>query len=109
MKPDMNPPGAFFNFDAFPFWVYPDLWDETKKVRFRGLWFVILYTLSFSIFSGLILFPGSLIFTNKPLWTTTWVWLYLFTPWGFFLGLAAWWDFTKRSKKLLEEKTEPHD
>lgn len=108
MKPDMNPPGAFFNFDAFPLWVYPDMFNETKKVRFRGLWLVILYTLSFFIFSGLIFFPGALIF-NKPLWTTTWVWFIFSAPLGFIFGLAAWWDFSKRSKKLLEEKTGTHD
>ena len=103
MKPAPDVSGVPFNINAIPMSIYPDVWDETQKIRLRGLWFVLLYLLSFLVFGALFLFPLALIF-GKPMLMTTWVWLFLCVPFGVIIGLAAWWDFTRKSKKLLAEK-----
>ena len=100
MKPDTNPPGTFFNFDAIPMWLYPDVWDETKRVRLRGLWFVLLYALSLLVFFALFMFFGAIIF-SRPIRSMLWFSLIIGVPGGAILGLSAWWDFTQRRKKLL--------
>lgn len=104
MKPDSNPPGAIFNFHFLPMWLYPDVWDENKEIKLRGLWFIALYVLSTLAFGGLIFVPLGFYLNN---WTVTaTVWLALGIGWGFLLGLAAWWDFTRRVKKLESLKKE---
>ncbi len=95
MKPDPDVSGMPYNFDTLPMWLLPSLWDEHKKVRLRGLWFVLLYTLSFLVFGALFAFPLAIIF-GKPLIATTYVWLSLCVPSGIILGFLAWWDFTRR-------------
>lgn len=102
MKPDPDVSGVPFNFDLIPISFYPDVWDETKQIRLRGLWFVLLYLLSFLVFGAIFLFPLALIF-GKPMLTMTWVWLFLCVPGGIVLGFLSWWDFTRRRKQLLEE------
>jgi len=99
MKPDINPPGTFFNFDAIPMWIYPDVWDETKKVRFRGLWFVSLYALSFLVFFAMFMFLGGVIF-SRSIGLMLWFALIIGVPGGAIIGVGAWWDFTRRRKKL---------
>lgn len=98
MKPNGNAPGSPFNFDALAMWVYPDVWDETKNVKWRGLWFVGLYTLSVLIFFGLFLALITLFF-SKPLSIMILVWLILGVPSGIVYGLATWWDYLRALKK----------
>lgn len=102
MKPSKDVTGMPYDFNAIPMWLYSDVWDETKRIRLRGLWFVLLDTLSFLTFLAIFLFPGALIF-NKPLVAAVWVWLFLGIPCGFISGLASWWDFTQRRKKIILE------
>ena len=104
MKPDPDVSGVPFNFDAIPMWLYPDVWDETKRVRLRGLWFVLLYTLSFLVFGAVFIFFIALIF-SKPINALVWYWLFSSFPLGGMIGLASWWDFMRRSKKLLLENS----
>jgi hypothetical protein len=103
LKPDPDVSGVPYNFDALPMKISPDLWDETKRMRLRGLWFVLLYTLSVLVFGSLFLFPLALVF-DKPIILTAWIWLSLCTPAGIILGCIAWWDFTRKCTKLLENK-----
>ena len=98
MKPDTNPPGTIFNFDAITMWIYPDVWDENKEVKLRGLWFVFLYALTTCVFAALFFVPMA-IFSGS--WLTIFlVWLMFALPGGVLLGLAVWWDFTKRVRKI---------
>lgn len=99
MKPDPNVSGIPYNFDTLPIWLFPSLWDETKKVGLRGLWFVILYTLSTLIVGALVFFPLAIIF-SKPIISMAWSWILICSPSGFILGLSAWWDFTRKRKVL---------
>jgi len=102
MKPDPNVSGVPYNFDTLPIWLFPSLWEESKTVRLRGLWFVLLYTLSSLVFGALFIFPLAIIF-GRPIITTTWVWLFLCIPCGVVLGLISWWDFARKRKKLQIE------
>lgn len=97
MKPRGNAPGTPFNFDSIPAWLLPDLWNEEKEVRFRGLLFVLLYTLSVLAFFGLFVLLLSLVF-SKPVAVMAWVWLYLGIPGGVIYGLANWSDFIRLRK-----------
>lgn len=102
MKPDPDVSGVPFNFDAIPMWLYPDVWDETKQVRLRGLWFVLLYTLSALIFTGVVAIFLALIF-SKSMTVMAIGGLFFGGLGGIVIGLSAWWDFTHRRKKLLLE------
>jgi hypothetical protein len=102
MKPDTTALGSPFNFDTIPVWLYADVWDENKLVKFRGLWFIVLYTISTLIFGCCVFLPIAL-FTGgwKPLVVMLLIGGGIF---GILTGLAAWWDFTKRARKLKAEK-----
>jgi hypothetical protein len=98
MKPDSNAQGSPFNFDAIPIWLYPDVWDEHKSVKLRGFWFLFLYTLSSLTFNGFIFLPIALFSGN---WHKVFlIWLMFGVVGGVIVGLAVWWDFTKRARKL---------
>ena len=103
MKPNSTPPGVPFNFDTIPLWVRPDLWDEATNVKYRGLWFVCLYTMSLGTFAAMIFFPLGLFFA-KPVIVTTVVWLTLSIVTGIPFGLAVWWDFTRESRKIAAQE-----
>jgi hypothetical protein len=75
MKPDSNVPGIPFNFHAIPLWLKPDLWDETKKMRCRGLLFVVLYTLSAAAFVAIIFVPIGIYKGKHMIGTTALIWL----------------------------------
>lgn len=101
MKPDTDHSGAPFDFNALPMWIYPDAWDENKSVKLRGLWFILLYMFSTILFAGLIFVPIAL-YLGK--WSTAFVlWLLWGGAGGFAIGLAVWWDFTKRARRLKAE------
>ena len=102
MKPDPDVSGVPYNSHAIPMWLYPDLWDEKKRVRFRGLWFVVLYTLSVLVFMGVVAILLGLFF-SRPIGLMLWFVLIISAPIGGIIGLANWWDFTRRCKKLLLE------
>lgn len=102
MKPDPDVSGVPFNSHAIPLWLYPDLWDETKRVRFRWLWFMLLYILSLLVFFGLASILLSLIF-SRSIGLMLWFALIISLPIGGIIGLVNWWDFTRRRKKLGEQ------
>lgn len=108
MKPDPDVSGVPYNFDTLPMWLLPSLWDETKQIRLRGLWFVLLYTLSTLVFGALFIFPLALIF-SRPIVVMAWGWIFLCVPFGIINGLASWWDFTRRRKKLLLENAQTEE
>lgn len=108
MKPDNNAPP--FNVDAIPLRLMPDLWDEKKTIRYRGLMFITLYTLSitinfllFFIPIGIYVYIGGTNGLYMVVATIKW-WLILSIPMGVIGGLAAWWDFTRACRKLAKEK-----
>ena len=104
-----DPTSAPFNFEAIPYWLEPDLSDETKQVSYRAFKFVALYLLSTTInflivfvpifiYVGLDGFKGVSAWWVIPMW-----WLILSAPWGILLGLLAWLDFTRACRKRTEE------
>jgi uncharacterized integral membrane protein len=99
MKPDPDVTGVPFNFDAIPMKLFPGLWDETKKVRMRGLWFILLYTFSTQIFFSIFMFFGAILF-SRSLGVMLLFSLIIGIPIGIVIGLASWWDFTRKCKKL---------
>ncbi len=103
MKPDSNPPGIPFNVDAIPVWLKPDLWDETKVVRCRGLLFILLYTLSVAVFVGIIAIPVGIYKGIHAAGTTALVWLAFSLPGGILVGLAVWWDFVRGCRRIAAE------
>jgi hypothetical protein len=103
MKPDSTPPGVPFNVDAISVWLKPDLWDETKVVRCRGLLFIVLYSLSMTAFGAILAIPIGIYKGINATGTTTLVWLSLSLPVGVLVGLAAWWDFVRRSRMIAVE------
>jgi hypothetical protein len=103
MKPDSSSPGVPFNFDAIPLWLKPDLWDETKVVRCRGLFFILLYTLSALVFVGIIAIPVGIYKGKDAAGTTALIWLALSLPGGVLLGLAACWDFNRGCRRIAAE------
>lgn len=107
MKPNGNVPGSPFDFDAIPVWIFPSLWDETKIVRFRGLWFVLLYTMSVLIYSALFMTVIGLIF-SRPTSLVLWFSQYIGLPTGVIYGFATWMDFIRQRKKLLLENAPPN-
>lgn len=102
MQPERDVSGIPFNSHAIPLWLYPDVWDETKPIRLRGLWFVLLYALSFLVLIASFMFIGALIF-SRPLGLMLWFSLVIGIPGGGVIGLGNWWDFTRRRKKLLQD------
>jgi len=102
MKPTPDVTGVPFNFDAIPVWIFPDLWDETKKVRLRGLYFVLLYTISVLVFLAIFMLFGAIIF-SRSIGLMLWFALIISLPIGGIVGLGSWWDFTQRRKKLTLE------
>jgi hypothetical protein len=100
----MKPVNHFwpFNFDAIPLWLYPEVFDDTKEVAYRGGWFVFLYVLSAAL-NGLILFgPVGLYMATGNLHSviaTVAIWLAISLPGGIILGLAVWWDYTREVRK----------
>lgn len=105
MKPPRDVSGMPYDFNAIPMWLYPDVWDETKQVRLRGLWFVLLYSISFLAFFSVFMLIGALIF-SRPIWSMLWFALIISVPIGGISGLASWWDFTRLHKKLLLEEAQ---
>lgn len=103
MKPDSTPPGSPFNFDAIPLWLKPDLWDETKAVRCRGLFFILLYTLSVAAFGTILAVPVGIYKGADMAGTTALLWLTLSLCFGIPLGLAVWWDFVRGCRKIAAE------
>ncbi len=108
MKPDNNFPP--FHADAIPLRLLPDLWDETKILKYRGLKFIALYTLSMAINFLLVFIPigiyvyfGRINGLHMVVATIKW-WLIISTPCGVLMGLAVWWDFTRECRKLAKEK-----
>jgi hypothetical protein len=97
MKADSNAPGSPFNFDFIPLLLYPDVWDETKVVKLRGLWFIFLYTLSTITFAACIFVPIAFF---KPWKTTLIIGLIFGLLFGPFLGLAVWRDFANGKRKI---------
>lgn len=83
-------------------WLYPEVFDETKEVAYRGGWFVFLYVLS-TVLNGLILFgPVGLYMATGNLHSviaTVAIWLAVCVPWGIIIGLATWWDYTREVRK----------
>ncbi len=96
MKPTVNYSGI--NFDAIPMWIYPDVWDENKPVKFRGLCFILLYTLSFSVFANLLFLPVGLY--HGKLNAAIWIAATFGAITGVLGGVAAWYDFSKCVSKL---------
>ena len=109
MKLDPDVSGVPYNVDKLPMWLYPGLWDETKRIPLRGLWFVLLYALSFQVFFSLFMFVGAIVF-SRPIGSMLWFSLLIGVPVGGVIGLASWWDFTRRRKKLVSKSaTETSD
>lgn len=103
MKPDPAAGGYAFNFSAIPLWIKPDLWDETKKVRFRGLFFVALYSLSMAVFVAIMAVPIGIYKGKDVVGTTAAIWLVLSLFGGIISGLGAWWDFARGSSKIAAD------
>jgi lysylphosphatidylglycerol synthetase-like protein (DUF2156 family) len=91
IKPDSNVPGAPYNFDAIPVWLKPVLWNETKNIRFRGLLFVLLYTLSAAAFAAIIFVPVGFYKERDAAGVTALIWLVLSLCLGIPYALAVWW------------------
>jgi hypothetical protein len=107
MKPDNSFPP--FYPDAIPLYIEPDLWDETKPLRFRSLKFVVLYTLSTVINFLMVFVPVAFVSASRNssavdgiLGTAIW-WLLLSTPIGIWIGLGAWGDFARTCQKLADQ------
>ena len=109
MKPNTTPPGAFFNFDAIPLWLYPDLWDENKVVSHRGIWLVSLYTISFLAVFALVFGLIALFIGSQSFLTIFWIWLAVSTPCGLLSGIGALGDFSKRSREIKEANSVADD
>lgn len=103
MKPESNVGGVSFNFHAIPLWLQPDLWDETKQVRFRGLLFISLYALSMAVFGAIIFVPIGIYMGLDAAGTTTAIWLSASLFGGTLSGLGAWWDFVRGCRKIAVE------
>jgi hypothetical protein len=103
MKPPKNP-GLPFNFDTIPLWLKPDLWDESSSVRFRGLFFVVLYTISMGAFDAIILIPVWIYKGAEAGGVTIAVWFCLTIVAGVPIGLGCWWDFIRECRKLQAER-----
>lgn len=95
MEPDFDRVGLPFNFDTLPLWLKPDLWDKGKNVPFRGMFFVLLYTLSFAVFAALLFVPAGIYMGADMAITTAVVWISLSVFSGSIIGLACWWDFAR--------------
>ncbi|MES2741713.1 MAG: hypothetical protein V4754_12280 [Pseudomonadota bacterium] len=100
MKPDSNPPGSPFDFDAIPLWMKPDLWNEKKIVRYRGCYFIFLYSLSTLIFASFIFVPIGIYQGSNMIYTTIAVWICTSLPWGLIIGVLAWRDFAVKKRKI---------
>ncbi|WP_143694801.1 hypothetical protein [Variovorax sp. JS1663] len=107
MKPNANPPGTPFSFDRVAIWLFPDLWNEKKEIRYRGLWFVMCYTLSMLIFFAIVIIPGALIFsiTLPVAFLIVGVAGALF---GMIAGFCAWWDFCRRRRAIEQPSRDSH-
>ncbi|MFM9923123.1 hypothetical protein VLK31_09045 [Variovorax sp. H27-G14] len=95
MKPNTDPPGTPFSFDGVATWLCPSLWDETKKVPFRGALFILSYSVSTIFFFSLVIDPVGLI-VSIPLamiFATA-----LLSGAGFraLMGLLSWWQFKRK-------------
>ncbi len=94
MKIETDHSGVPYNFDVIPNWILPEMYDKKKAMPFRGLWFVLLYALSTTIFGGLLFIPLAL-FSGK--WAVP---LVLWSIFGFgggaLIGFAKWWDFSRK-------------
>jgi hypothetical protein len=103
MKPSPDVSGVPFNFDTIPLWLYPDIWDETKQVRCRGLWFVVLYMLSVMVFFAIVGIAASLIFAVRTIPAMLMFAFFAGGLGGVLFGLSEWRDFVVRRRELLKE------
>ena len=109
MKPDSSFPP--FYPDAIPLWLHPDLFDETKKVAFRGCWFIGLYVFSILI-NGLIIFGPIAIYVSfgggDGYKAAIGLWFTIFFPGGIIIGLLTWREFNSQVQKnnSAENKSE---
>ena len=95
LRPDHS--GVPFNTHAIPEWILPDLFNEEKVIRWRYLWFLVLYVLSMSTLFALIFVPIAI---YKGEWNVSIVlWLVFGVGGGVVVGFANWWDFHRMSKK----------
>lgn len=96
MKPNTDPPGTPFSFDGGATWLCPNLWDETKKVPFRGVLFVFSYGASTIFFFSLVIVPIGLI-VSIPLVLTLALALLFGAGLGAVMGLLSWWQFKRKT------------
>jgi hypothetical protein len=95
MKPNTDPPGTPFSFDGVATWLCPSLWDETKKIPFRGALFILSYSASTIFFFLLVMAPIGLI-VSIPLAMMLAIALLLGTGFGAVMGLLSWWQFKQK-------------
>lgn len=108
MKPDNNVPGMPYNFDALPLLILPELWDEGKKVKGRGAWFVFLYTLSIVVFGIFAFIPVALycFLGGSKISSIASLWFGFHFLAGGLTGFAVWRDFVRASRKLAAREKE---
>ena len=103
-----NKGGEPFNFNLIPVWLYPDLFEETKEVNYRGGWFVVLYLIS-TLLNMLFIFGPLYIYTffTEPdrAIVALYIWLAIGIPFGVLLGLGMWRDFNLQCRKLKNTET----
>ena len=95
MKPPDSAPGSPFDFNLAARFLIPDLWNEKKPMRFRGVGFVFSYLLSALIYFSAIILPICFIL-SRPVWPSLVLIFCSGAPFGVMCGLAAWWDFNRR-------------
>lgn len=97
MKPNGNPPGLFFNFDAIAQLICPNLWNEEVDIKFRWLLFLLCYTTAALTFMSIIILPISLIFDRSFVLGLKIIFL-TGVPCGIGMGYFDWRDFQRRSQ-----------
>ena len=92
-----------FNTDAFPLWVRPDLFDETKEIAHRG-WLIVGLYLASLLLNGLIICGPLAIYMAfggfHGVVVSLSIWLIIFFPGGLVIGLAVRREFNMRVKKM---------
>lgn len=97
MKRKANPPGTPFNFDFIADWLFPDLWEKDVPMRFRGAAFIFVYSLSVFFYFSIIILPIA-VFLSRPIDGALKIVIYFGIPIGIVCGMAAWWDFYRKSE-----------